>query len=510
MTPIFYQCTVLNNEDPLMLGRIRAKINIINYPDVLASVTSPKWNEERDIWTERDPLVFYPLLPYFIYQVPKVGELIQVIFVNPEFKYQNQYYVQSNFFSVTSAFNTNNSGGAKFTGTGMQFKAPKNIKNQNGTWPAKSLLKGVFPEPGDNALLGRGSADVVVKEDSVLVRAGKYEQTPQSNLNTPPNNNRSFLQLSIFDKTKVSESTRQQITSSPITLQVKHLIEWVILNPENSVDRFTGSVFLYSLKSSTQTNTNNIQVSTEIPESNKFLIYKEDFQALTFQQAVDLINSFIKTCNDKNVAKNGRTLFSDSQNKFPIFFRPAKFNYELLADSSPATPIQQTIKDNLNLFNNRIKLNPADETATSDSQFGLIWKKDTVGLPIQSEIVNILVPKYEPKPKTYSILGGQEIYLLSQDSAIPNKGQINFADSIYGIPLSAITDEIKSKTSSSVRGEELLDLLNLIVRFLLTHTHAYPGLPPIEVTEDGTTSESILTEMQNAVNKILNSNIRLN
>lgn len=510
MTPIFYQCTVLNNEDPLMLGRVRARINIINYPDVLASVTSPKWNEEKDIWTERDPLVFYPLLPYFVYQVPKVDELIQVIFVNSDFKYQNQYYVQSNFFSVNSAFNTINSGGAKFTGTGMQFKPPKSIKNQNGTWPAKSPLKGIYPEPGDNALLGRGSADLVIKETDVLVRAGKYSQTPQSNLDTPPNNNRAFLQLSIFDKTKVSDSATQEITSKPITLSVKHLIEWVIINPENSVDRFTGTVYLYSLKESVETNTNNIQVSTEIPEVNKTLIYKEDFQALPFQSALDLINNFIRTCNDKNVASNGRTLFSESQNKFPIFFRPAKFNYDLLVEASPADQIQQTIKDNLTLFNNRIKLLPADETSSSDSQFGLIWKKDTVGLPIQTEIVNINVPKYEPKPKTYSVLGGQEIYLLSQDSQKSDKSKINFANSIYGFPLSAFTDEIRVKTSSSVRGEELLELVNLIVRFLLSHTHAYPGLPPVEVTEDGTTADDILTEIQNAANKILNNNIRLN
>ena len=510
MTPIFYQCTVLNNEDPLMLGRVRARINIINYPDVLASVTSPKWNEARDIWTERDPLVFYPLLPYFVYQVPKVGELIQVIFVNPDFKYQNQYYIQSNFFSTTSAFNTVNSGGAKFTGTGMQFKPPKNIKNQNGTWPAKSVLKGIFPEPGDNALLGRGSADVVVKETDLLLRAGKYSSVPQSNNETPPNVNRAFIQLSIFDRTKVADNTQQEITTKPITLAVKHLIEWVILNPENTVDKFTGAVYLYSLKESTETNTKNIAISTVIPERNKFLIFKEEFQSLSSEQVVNFINNFIQTCNNLNVARNGKTLFSDNQNKFPIFFRPTKFNYDIIINSAPQTTIQETMKNNLININNQIKLLPSDEVSTQDSQFGLIWKKDTTGLPIQTDIVKITVPQYDSTPKTYSVMGGQEIYLLSQDSEIDGKGKINFANTIYGIPFTAFTDEIRAKTSSSVRGEELMELVNLIVRFLLTHTHAYPGLPPVPVTQDGTSATDILTELQNAANKILNSNIRLN
>ena len=91
-----------------------------------------------------------------------------------------------------------------------------------------------------------------------------------------------------------------------------------------------------------------------------------------------------------------------------------------------------------------------------------------------------------------------------------DKEKINFADTIYGIPLSAFTDEIRVKTSSLVRGEELLELINLIVRFLLTHTHAYPGLPPVDITEDGISSDDILTEIQKAATKILNSNIRLN
>lgn len=166
---------------------------------------------------------------------------------------------------------------------------------------AKNVLKGIYPEPGDNALLGRGSTDIILKENDVLVRAGKYSQTPQSNIDTPPNNNRAFLQLSISDRSKTSETQNKEIISKPITLFVKHLIEWVILNPENTQNSFTGSINLYSLKQSSSTDTKNIQVSTKIPESNKFLIYREDFTPLQFQQVVDKINNFIKNCNDKNV-----------------------------------------------------------------------------------------------------------------------------------------------------------------------------------------------------------------
>lgn len=509
MTPIFYQCVVLDNKDPLMLGRIRAKINVENLPDILKGITAPKWNPEKDIWTERDPLIFYPLIPYFVYQVPKEGELIQVIFVNPEFKFQNQYYVQSNFFSVTSIYNTNSFGGSKFTGTGGQFSAPRNIKNKNGTY-AQVVERGMYPEPGDNALLGRGSSDLIIKDTELLLRAGKFEEPPQSNTQTVPNNNRAFIQLSIFNKTKTSDKIQQFIQTTPITLSVKHLIEWVVENPENQQDKFTGSVYLYSLKESVETNTKNIQASTEIPLQNKYLIYEQEFQNLSFDNTVNFINSFIKNCNDKNVSSTGKRIFSDNQEKFPIFFRPAKFNYDLITLTGPQLPVEEISQENLIRINNKIRFIPSDESVTNDSQFGLIWKKDTTGLPIQVQIKESTTSTFDTTPRTVSAIGAQEIYFLSQKSEIEGKGKINFADSIYGIPESGFTRDIQSKTSSMVRGEELLELINLIYQFLISHTHAFPGKSPVKVTRSGITIESLTTAIQNANNKILNKYIRLN
>jgi hypothetical protein len=82
-------------------------------------------------------------------------------------------------------------------------------------------------------------------------------------------------------------------------------------------------------------------------------------------------------------------------------------------------------------------------------------------------------------------------------------------NTLYGIDVEKQA-ELKEQTASLVRGEQLMELIDLIVRFLVTHTHAYPGLPPVPVTQDGSSVSKILEELQNAANKILNSNIRLN
>ena len=59
-------------------------------------------------------------------------------------------------------------------------------------------------------------------------------------------------------------------------------------------------------------------------------------------------------------------------------------------------------------------------------------------------------------------------------------------------------------------GEELLELLDLVVRFCLTHVHPYPLMPPSSVTLDGLSTDDLLAKMQEAYQKVLNSNIRLN
>jgi hypothetical protein len=61
-----------------------------------------------------------------------------------------------------------------------------------------------------------------------------------------------------------------------------------------------------------------------------------------------------------------------------------------------------------------------------------------------------------------------------------------------------------------VRGEELLELLESIVGFLVSHVHPYPLLPPSSVAYDGTSTDDLLKKMLEAYNKVLNKNIRIN
>jgi len=595
---VLFQCQVLNIDDPLMLGRIRARRLIDNYDDILKSISDPPWNEEKDIWTLRDPFVSSPLLPYYVYSTPKVDEMVLVMYANQGTDFINRYYVQSTFYSPTATGFQYYQGGNKFMGTGIQIADPKPLKNQDGTFTSQTH-KGVFPEPGDNSLLGRGSADVIVKEDEVLIRAGKFVgQNLEPNVLPVGNYKRGFLQLSQFSTEKITTSPSTITKFVVKTVSVNYLIEYAITNPENMQDKFTGSIYLYQLKPNLSTNSENLTVDSEIAENLKTLVYIENFTNLSKAETIKFINAFIKTCNDKNVSSTGTQLFNGSS-KFPIFYRPTQLNYQSMIGEPKVQPVNTNFKVTGNIVLSNPGLSGVNPQYVCTMNVVLISNNDTiitvsgVGLTeldaykdalvqLQNEIQTynlgyVLIPTFDelkngvvliPQPATYDsgviqknlsdiykgvklnpplkggygliyakglvgnptdaitksvenstviynqatygALGSDKLFLLSHRSSIPGKGKINFADTLYGIPQEKFNDEIIPKTSSMVRGEELIELLNLMVRFLVGHVHPYPGLGPIPVTQDGAKVADIVAELQQAYTKILNSDIRLN
>ena len=88
---LIFQGYVLNNQDPLMLGRIRA----LPIDEIESDVLPSDWNAEKDIWTERDPLIYLPLLPYYISQVPREDEYIHIFYYNKRQVVDNtKFYIQ--------------------------------------------------------------------------------------------------------------------------------------------------------------------------------------------------------------------------------------------------------------------------------------------------------------------------------------------------------------------------------------------------------------------------------
>ncbi len=497
---IIFQGTVVDNQDPFMLGRIRVYPEDQNISNRLGSVTN--WDETKDKWSDRDPFVFLPLLPYFVYQVPKVNEYVHILYTNPQIKtLKNQYYVQGPFSSPTSIFYEDSDSAKTFLNAGAQNKKYQPLKNKSGEL-YEPKTKGVFPEPGDVAIMGRNNTDVILKDGEILIRAGKHNKFNRKQLPTAKTD-RAFIQLTQYNTKEQYAGVKTRYKIVEEDTNIKKLIEYEIFNPENIFSAFTGQIILYSIEpdeTSGSTRVSSVTMASDI-EKFKRIQYIERFNSLSLIGVARLVNKFI---NDvmKGRMDSGITI----NNQYPLYFRPGQKNLKIVREVTSTTDFESYA--NLTALSPLIK---PTEFSTNIMGSGLIYDKKGKS----TRPTNIKKEKFRPKQilnqdNTVGIMGANQLYLLAHDSVNPSKSKINLADTIYGIDQTKLVNEIQPKTSSVVRGEELLQLIELIVRYLITHVHPYPGMPPVSVTTDGTRVEDLLKELLESSTKILNKNIRIN
>lgn len=497
---IIYQGTVTDNEDPFMLGRIRVNPEDQNITNRLNSV--PNWDETKDKWTEKDPFVFLPLLPYFMYQVPKINEYVHVIYSNPQEKTQkNQYYVQGPFSSPTTIQFEDSDSSKTFLNSGSRNKKYKPLKNKDGNI-SDGRTYGIFPEPGDNAILGRNNSDVVLKDGEILIRAGKHTKFNRKQIPIAKTD-RAFLQLTQYSTKEQFAQRRNKYSIQEEDPNLKKVIEYVIYNPENTQGMLRGAITLYNIipdELSGSTRTSNVTSNSNI-ESFKRIQYMEEFEEQSIDGVAKLVNNFINNVI-KGKMNNGLLI----NNQFPLYFRPNLLNSDTIRNYNENTDADSYA--NLIIIFSLIK--PTEFTNITSGS-GLIYNKEGKStLPKKIIKENFRPKQVLNQDNTVGIMGANQLYLLSHDSINPSKSKINLEDTIYGINQTKLVEEVQPKTSSIVRGEELLELLELIVRYLTTHVHPYPGLPPVAVTQDGTRVEDLLSELLVASSKILNKNIRIN
>ena len=511
---ILFPGYVYDNQDPMMLGRLRVIPETKNYNDIIASVTN--WNEDTDPWTSKDPLIFIPLLPFYISQTPKKDEYVHIIYMNKKYPFQNQFYIQGPFSSPMTTPFEYFQGAKKFLATGDRIKQGLSLKNQEGEYRDDNS-KGIFPEPGDNALLGRGTADVIVKENEVLIRAGKTKELSKDKFPIG-NQNRAFIQLTRFTQTKQTLPQESKFRLVKNVQLVKKMIVWDI-STLSSTSNFTGSVKLYNLKPSPRVNTDNFKFDTILNltsgEDYGAELESVSFIGLSFQESVKTINDFISKVFNPNVNFTGITINNPNNlsDQFPFIVTPSKQTYETGKKFSPTNALGEILEYvNYKRFFNNIKLNNSKE----DGWF--LVSENKGGKPLfgpQSDLKEetITPTKFNSEDITYGVLGAQKVFLLSQNSTSP-KGQINISNTLYGIPQDKFVgagDTLFEKTYSTVRGEELIKLIEKIVEFLNNHVHPHANMVPDEATQGSKTTKTSINQLLADVNNtVLNQNIRIN
>jgi hypothetical protein len=279
-------------------------------------------------------------------------------------------------------------------------------------------------------------------------------------------------------------------------------MEWDIDNPENSQNVFNGSVKFYKLKQNERVLSNQLNVNSEIDDL-QFLIYQVTFKSLSLNGVASFISDEINKFND---GFYNATLSINTQ--FPFFFRPNKTTNKWTNSQyhQSSSAIENEAWKNVNQIYKNVKYQSTDTIFGS----GLMYQQGKIGKPQKITRKVETVTEYRNNPQTFGIMGGDKIVLLSHKSSIPGKERINLIDTLYGIDIDELTDDVLPNTSSMVRGEELIELLNIIVRYMISHVHAMPGSGPVPVSLDGTQVNEILKQLNDASQKVLNTNIRLN
>lgn len=525
---IIFQAKVLDSEDPALLGRIRAAL--INNEDQSSVSKGTQWDEKKDKWTTKDPFIVLPLLPFYYSQVPKKDELVNIIFQNKMYDTQNKFYIQGPFSSpLSSGFEDFQGAQANLT-AGARTKQKPDLRNQDGSY--KPNTEGLFPKPEDVALVGRGVSDLIIKEKELLLRSGKMIPAQGNNIPTV-NNNRSFLQLSYYDSNKKSAGLQTETKIEEKPLFIKKIVIWNISNPENTQNTFNGSVGLYTMKEIEENNTKNFNYDSidkmSIGKTYSGPIEQIIFYNETIEIVRNIVNDFIKSVYNETVEFTDYPVSAATnfQNSFPFAVAPSKLVKKIYLESGTKidalnllvgndiidlggfAPPPFSILKNLDYLFEEIRID------FTKKGFFVVSSKDQ-GVPQYDSPTQPKTDKFEKfdidsTPTTYAIMGGQKIYLMSQNSS-SNKGVISFSDTIYGIKQESFVgpEGFENKTFSTVRGEELIMLLEKIVSFLSSHVHN-PVSPPDPIgTGNGQTISEIQQLLQNAAETILNKNIRIN
>lgn len=171
-----YPAIVVNNEDPLGMKRVIARIISLDENDQI--------NGGRDRDTPTDQLPFcVPIMPNHFHIIPLVDEMIYVFLENPSDNSAPRYYMGS---QINSPFKLKFQS---YTEAQRIFKYTNFNLNPNKNNNQQALS--VIPKEGDIAIQGRTDADLILRPREVFMVAGKFNKgTLNINETTP-----SFFQM---------------------------------------------------------------------------------------------------------------------------------------------------------------------------------------------------------------------------------------------------------------------------------------------------------------------------
>ena len=424
-------------------------IPIIRIGEVISIIDSTKSGRIQvritgvdDKESDKNLIKCVPLLPKYLVTLPKVGESVFV------FQYEN------NSSSPTSSFKT------KRFWVGPLITQPTKLEGDSynsslsilpdGYTKLKdpNLEIGAYGNDDDIILQGRYNTDIIQKDRQIWSRVGKYiEGTPNKFNKT----DLGYIQLKYG-----GEKLKREIVEREIISYVSESYTEVITVKINTITN-SGLILSGNLPKDRYR-------ASDINRTEIFIVYKNaenDTELGTFQDT----NSF-----------------TGSQSRDQALTK-AKEQVDNFIGTHPKWKIKSTAEDFIKIYGG------ADGVA--------LFKSEPI--EVKKKIKDIKLKKNESVTTSVINVVANKINLLSHDS---DSQVFNLTD-----PKGLITDEEQEKINNEahpvVYGDNLVEFLELVKKFVASHVHPYNGLPPDPST---TTTDVLRFDLNTILNKNINTN----
>jgi hypothetical protein len=483
----------IDNRDPRGFGRIRAE----NFDEQNSSRANsvPEFKQ----WSKDDPFVYSPFLPNHINIIPKIHQAIKIIRYDNEKDLQNQEYIAGPFTTP------HNFGGQVVdqqiseTTLGQRSEKTPSIKAfaiDKKTFKDNFLRPesvGSIPKIEDIAISSNYGSDIILTEHGVQLRAGQLIDKNTANaedtetLKKFPTFSKKHARLSLkkFPET-FALGTKEIIDESVTRTDIKHLFEYEVDNPEEPTEV---TYYIYEIKQSfgEKYKTDVFGVDTDLDTNTSSLIYN---QTITLEspnkrlEAYVLIRDFIS----RMVREKLNVITSSLTDGYahPFYFRPKK-SFRTMPNSSDFLE----------------KIFYYDKIT-----YGLIFSPTSLNVP--QNPVKKQVPDFKKisnVDQTFAAITADNILYLAQTNPGVDGKKIDFGSlDKYEYTQEDYIERIIPNTFSTVRGEKLIEILELITVILLNHKHGILTPPKYFASAIDTLKKLIDRAKQDMVN----NSIRIN